>query len=137
MVEGGGFRIKSREEVNACFVQLEDLQEKTDNPYAQRIQAFIRRDLVGKKNIRKFMPGNEIKVSGILKEIPVILRTGAISTRFDHALEVISVEELQTEINIEDFSKEEIKKNKRFININRQRRIEGNQLLICPRSGGL
>jgi len=104
----GQFKLISKEMEDCARIILEDLQEKTDNPYSQRLQTFIRRDLVNKKNIKKFMPGNEIRCIGILKEIPVVLKTGSISTRFDHALEVISVEELQTEIKIEDFTEEEV-----------------------------
>ena len=113
----GQFRLLSKEMEDCARIILEDLQEKTDNPYAQRLKTYIRRDLVNEKNIKKFMPGNEIRGIGILKEIPIVLRTGAISTKFDHALEVISVEELQTEIKIEDFTKEEVREIKELSNL--------------------
>lgn len=106
----GQFRLLSKEMIDAAGIVLEDLQEKTDNPHAQRLKAVLKSDLVNKKNIKKFMPGNEIKCIGILKEVPIVLRTGAISTKFDHVLEIISAEELQTEINVDNFSIEEVDK---------------------------
>ena len=113
----GHFKLLSKEMEDCARIVLEDLQEKTDNPYAQRLKTFIRRDLVNDKNIKKFMPGNEIRCIGILKEVPIILPNGSISTRFDYALEVISVEELQTEIKIEDFTKEEVRDIKELSNL--------------------
>jgi len=101
------FRLLSKVMVDTARMILEDLQDKTDNPHSQSINAFIKEDLTNTRNIKKSIPGNEIRVIGILKEIPIQLRTGALSVRFDHAIEVISIEELETEINIDDFSKED------------------------------
>ena len=105
----GGFRLLSKEMVDTAKIILEDLQEKTDNPYTRRLNIFIKEDLTAPENIKMFTPGNEVKVVGILKEVPVQLRAGGFSTKFDIALEVNSVELSEEEVNILKFSDEDIR----------------------------
>ena len=103
----GGFKLIAKEMVDTARVVLEDLQEKTDNPYAKRINCFLKEDLVTDENLKTFYPGNEIEVVGILKEVPMPLKTGGLSTRFEIAMEVIYARKLEEEVNIETLSKEE------------------------------
>ena len=104
----GGFKLIDKEMIDTARVILEDLQEKTDNPYTRRLDLFIKGDLTNPKNIKMFTPGNDVKVVGILKEIPLLAKRGGISTRFDIAIEVNSVELSEEEIDVNKFSDEEI-----------------------------
>jgi len=49
-------------------------------------------------NIKIFTPGNEVKIVGILKKVPIQLRTGGLSTRSDIAVDVNSVELSEEEV---------------------------------------
>ena len=60
---------------------------------------------------KRTTPGSRIKIHGILKEIPVPLQTGSISTRFDIAIEannVISMEETYDEIEMSEEDEKQI-----------------------------
>jgi len=102
----GGFKISEREEVDACFIQLEDLQEKTDNPHSQRIKAVLFNELTNKENIKIFNPGNEVRVIGLLKEVP-IFKAGKQTLFLNWILEVMSAELIEKEIEIIDLSDED------------------------------
>ncbi len=104
----GGFISNSNKKLNACFVQLEDLQDKTDNPHSQRIKSVLFNYLCDAKIIKMFTPGNEVKCLGILKEVPTY--KGNRETIFPNWIfEIIDVELIEKEIDIENFSDEEIK----------------------------
>lgn len=105
----GGFKLISKEMVDTARIILEDLQEKTDNPHTRRLNVFIKEDLTNHYNIKMVTPGNEVKIVGVLKEIPIPLSKGGFSTRFEIAIEVNSVELSEQEIDVSKFSEEEIK----------------------------
>ena len=103
----GGFKINAREEINACFVQIEDLQENTDNPHSRRIKGVLFHNLCDPEIINMFTPGNEVKCVGILKEVPVM--KGRTRTVFiNWILELMNVELIEKEIEIEKFGEEEL-----------------------------
>lgn len=104
----GGFKMISKEMVDTARIILEDLQEKTDNPHTRRLNIFIKDDLTSPQNIKLFTPGNEVKVVGILKEVPVPIGLGGLSTRFELALEVNSVQLSEEEIDIKNLTEDEI-----------------------------
>ncbi len=90
---------------NSCFLQLEDLQEKTDNPHSQRIKSVIFNGLTESKNITIFSPGNEVRVVGVLKEVP-IFKNNKKTVFLNWILEIKSAELIDKDIDINDFSKE-------------------------------
>ena len=59
------------------------------------MNVFVKEDLVEPKMEDKTTPGAKVKVIGILKEVPVPLSTGGLSTRFELAVEANNI--------IEDF----------------------------------
>ncbi len=109
----GNFRLLSKEMVNASIVMLEDLQEKTENPNLQRVRTFIQKDLTEPGKLSIFIPGNEIRVVGILKEVP-IFKLNKQSTALGFVFEVISAELFEPEVDISNFSKEEVDKIKQL-----------------------
>ena len=75
----------------------------------KRINVFLKEDLVDPRMEERITPGSKVKIFGVLKEVPVPLQTGAISTRFDIAIEAnntITLEETFEDLNI---SEEEVK----------------------------
>ena len=105
----GGFRISERKEVNSCFVQLEDLQDKTDNPHSRRIKGVLFNGLCDNQVIKSFTPGNEVRCVGILKEVP-IKKGGSTSLFLNWVFEILNVELIEKEIEIDKFSDEEMNK---------------------------
>ena len=105
----GGFTLLEKEMVDTARLILEDLQEKTDNPHAKRLNCYLKEDLLNHENNKLYEPGNEVELVGILNEIPIPLNTGGISTRFELALDVNSVYQTEEEITSENLSEEEVK----------------------------
>lgn len=103
----GGFHEISREESDACFLQLEDLQEKTLNPHSQRIKGVLFDSMTKNHNISIFAPGNEASVSGILKEVP-IYRAGKRIVNIDWILEIIDAELIEKDIQIQELSDDDV-----------------------------
>jgi DNA replicative helicase MCM subunit Mcm2 (Cdc46/Mcm family) len=107
----GGFKVISKEMVDTARLMLEDLQEKTDNPHSKRINCFLKEDLLSEENMRLYLPGNEVEIVGILKEVPVINKsTGGTSTRFELAFEVLSVRQAKEETTYDKLTEEDIEK---------------------------
>jgi replicative DNA helicase Mcm len=103
----GGFVVDDRKEVNACFVQLEDLAENTDNPHSQRIKGALFNDLCVPDIVKRFTPGNEVRCVGVLKEVPVM--KGKTKTVFiNWIFEILEVELIEKEIEVSKFSEEDI-----------------------------
>ncbi len=73
----------------------------------KRISVFLMGDILTPKLEKKRYPGNKIKVVGILKEVPVPLRTGGESTKFDLLVNANSVETIEEEFDEIEISKKE------------------------------
>jgi len=104
----GNFRLVSKDMVDAQRLVIEESPESlVGGEQPRRINVFLQEDLVEPHMEEKTTPGSRVKVIGILKEVPVPLQTGAISVRFDLAIEannIIPLEETfeEIEINPED-----------------------------------
>ncbi len=109
----GGFRLLSKDMVDAQRIVVEEaLDQLTGSEQPRRISVFLKEDLVEPKMAEKTTPGSRVKIIGVLKEIPVPLRTGAISTRFDLAIEannIIPLEESFNEIKISEEDEKQIR----------------------------
>ncbi|MBU0894173.1 MAG: minichromosome maintenance protein MCM [Nanoarchaeota archaeon] len=108
----GGFKLISKEMVDTQRIVIEEAPESlSGGEQPKRINAFVKEDLVEPKMEEKTTPGSRIKIIGILKEVPVPLSTGGLSTRFELALEVnnlIQLEETFEEFDISDDDEREI-----------------------------
>ncbi|MBU0906757.1 MAG: minichromosome maintenance protein MCM [Nanoarchaeota archaeon] len=108
----GNFKLLSKEMVDAQRLVIEespDTLEGGEQP--RRINVFLKEDLVDIRMEKHTTPGSRVRVHGILKEIPVPLQTGAISTRFDHAIEannLVSTEETFDEIEMTEEDERQI-----------------------------
>jgi len=110
----GKFRLLSKELVDAQGIVLEEVPEDIEGgEQPKRINILLKNDLVSPISERKTQPGSKILVMGMIKEIPIILRSGTKSTRSDLIIEancVESVEETFYEIEITKKEEKEIKK---------------------------
>jgi len=104
----GGFKLLSKEMVDTQRIVIEESPESlSGGEQSKRINIFLKEDLVEPKMEEKTTPGSRVKVIGVLKEVPVPLQSGGLSTRFELAIEannVIPMEETfeELEINEED-----------------------------------
>ncbi len=108
----GGFRLISKEMVDTQRLVVEESPESlSGGEQPKRINVFVKEDLVEPKMEEKTTPGSRVKVIGILKEVPVPLSTGGLSTRFELAVEVnniIPLEETFEELDINEEDERQI-----------------------------
>lgn len=96
----GKFKLIDKELVDAQGLVLEENTESLDGgEQPKRINVFLKNDLVSPISDKKTNPGTKIKVTGVIKEVPIILRSGGQSTNFDLLLEANYTEPVD-----EDFS---------------------------------
>jgi len=109
----GGFRLMSKEMVDTQRLIVEESPESlSGGEQPKRINVFVKEDLVEPRMEEKTTPGARVKVIGVLKEVPVPLSTGGLSTRFELAIEVnnlIPLEETFEELDISDEDERQIK----------------------------
>jgi replicative DNA helicase Mcm len=108
----GGFRLISKEMVDTQRLVVEEAPESlSGGEQPKRINIFVKEDLVEPKMEEKTTPGSRIKVIGVLKEVPIPLHSGGLSTRFELAIEannVIPLEETFEELDITDEDERQI-----------------------------
>ena len=108
----GNFKLISKEMVDTQRLVIEESPDSLEGgEQPRRINAFLKEDLVDPKMEERTTPGSKVRLYGILKEVPVPLQTGTISTRFDIALEVnntIPLEESFEDLNITEEDIKEI-----------------------------
>lgn len=100
------FKLISKEMVDTQRLVIEESPDSLEGgEQPRRINVFLKEDLVDPKMEERTTPGSKVKIFGVLKEVPVPLQTGSISTRFDLAIEannVIPLEESFEELQIND-----------------------------------
>ncbi|MEK6890373.1 MAG: minichromosome maintenance protein MCM [Nanoarchaeota archaeon] len=106
----GSFRLLSKEMVDTQRLVIEESPDSLEGgEQPRRINVFLKEDLVDPKMEDKTTPGSKVRILGVLKEVPVPLQTGAISTRFDIAIEANNTIPLEESFESLDISEEEIK----------------------------
>lgn len=110
----GKFNLLSKELIDAQHLKLEESSEDIDgSEQPKRMNVFLKNDLVSPMNEKITSPGSTIKVTGIVKEIPIIMKTGSKSTVFDLIIETNAIEAVQedySDLKISRDDVEEIKK---------------------------
>jgi replicative DNA helicase Mcm len=108
----GGFRLISKEMVDTQRLVIEEPTESlSGGEQPKRLDIFIKEDLVEPRMEEKTTPGSRIKVIGVLKEVPVPLSSGGLSTRFQLAMEannLIPLEETFEELDIGEEDEKQI-----------------------------
>lgn len=102
----GRFRRKQDKLVDVQMLMIEEAPETLDGgEQPKRIRCFLAEDLLEPELEKSRFPGNKIKLIGVLKEVPVPLRTGGASTKYDIVIEANNIEAV-----IEDFSEVKVSK---------------------------
>lgn len=108
----GGFKLMSKEMVDTQRLVIEESPESlSGGEQPKRINVFVKEDLVEPRMEEKTTPGSRVKTIGILKEVPVPLSTGGLSTRFELAIEannLIPMEETFEELDINEEDEKQI-----------------------------
>ncbi len=92
----GRFTLVSKELVDAQRLVVEEAPESLEGgEQPKRLSVFLREDLVEPKMEKKTTPGSKIRVTGIIKEVAISLKTGAQSIRYDIAAEANQIEPLE------------------------------------------
>jgi len=96
----GNFRLLSKELIDVQHLKIEESPESLyGGEQPKRLSVFLKEDLVEPKMERRTTPGNKVRIYGIVKEVPIPLKTGVQSTRYDLILEANNIEPVQ-----EDYS---------------------------------
>ncbi len=108
----GGFKLISKSMVDTQRLVIEESPESlSGGEQPKRINVFVREDLVEPHMEEKTTPGSKVNVIGILKEVPVPLSTGGLSTRFELAIDannLIPLEETFEDVEITEEDEEKI-----------------------------
>lgn len=108
----GKFILLSKELVDAQGIVLEEVPESLEGgAQPKRINVLLKNDLVSPLSEKRTNPGSKINIVGITTEVPIILKTGTKSTRFEIMIDanyVEAVEETFYEVNISEEDKQKI-----------------------------
>ncbi|MBW3014905.1 minichromosome maintenance protein MCM [Candidatus Woesearchaeota archaeon] len=108
----GKFRLLSKELIDAQGIVLEESSEDLEGgEQPKRMNIFLKEDLVSPITEKKTNPGSKILIVGVTKEIPIILKTGSQSIRYDLIVEANYVEPIEedfSDISITEEEKEKI-----------------------------
>lgn len=109
----GKFRLVSKDLVDAQMMILEEVPEQLEGgEQPKRMNVLLKNDLVSPLTEKKTNPGARVLVGGMVKEVPIFLRSGGQSTKFDLFIEanmLTPVETDFTELKISDEELEDIK----------------------------
>ncbi len=110
----GKFKEISKELVDGQGLVLEESPDDLDNSsQPKRMNVFLKDDLVSPITEKRSSPGSRVKVAGWIAEVPITLKTGGQSTKYDLIVEANNVEPLQDElydIDVNEKELEEIRK---------------------------
>ena len=94
----GKFRLLSKKLVDMQRLIIEETPEAMrGGEQPKRIALFLEEDLLDHKLEKKHYPGNKVVIVGVVKEIPILLKTGGISTTYDLCVEANSVDTIEEE----------------------------------------
>ena len=105
----GKFILQYKELIDSQMMTLEEIPEKLEgDAQPKRINAILTEDLVSTYIDKTTNPGSKVRVVGIVKEIPIILRSGAKSTTSDILLNVNNIEPIEDSYSEIQIDKKEI-----------------------------
>jgi len=108
----GRFRLLGKDLVDAQRLVIEEIPESLEGgEQPKRLSVFLKEDLVEPKMEKKTTPGSKVRIVGVIKEVPIIARTGGQSTRYDLMMEsnyIEPIEEIYEEIELSPEDKKKI-----------------------------
>jgi len=108
----GKFIMLDKDLVDAQGIVMEEASESLEGgEQPKRMNVLLTDDLVSPLNDKKTSPGSKVVVSGTVKEVPIISKSGGKSTRFDLMIEANYVKPTQDtfhEVQIDEKEEKEI-----------------------------
>ena len=105
----GKFKEISKELVDGQGLVLEESPDNMDSSaQPKRINVFLKDDLVSPLTERKSSPGSRVRIYGWVIEVPITLRTGGQSTKYDLIVEANYAEPLQEDISERKITEKEL-----------------------------
>ncbi|RJQ17967.1 AAA family ATPase [Candidatus Woesearchaeota archaeon] len=96
----GKFKLVGKDLVDTQRIVLEEAPDDLDGgEQPKRLSIFLQHDLVSPISDKRTNPGTKVSVTGVIKEIPVVLNSGGQSTQYNLIAETNFIEPMQ-----EDFS---------------------------------
>lgn len=107
----GGFKKLSKDMIDAQVVILEESPDTLEDGSTQpkRMTVFLKEDLVDPTMEKRTIPGNKVKIIGVLKEVEMIGNGGRVLIRFDLAIDANNIIPLEEDINDVEISEEDEK----------------------------
>ncbi|MDP3734060.1 MAG: minichromosome maintenance protein MCM [Nanoarchaeota archaeon] len=106
----GKFKELSKELVDGQGLILEESPDDLDAKQPKRINVFLKDDLVSPIPEKRCSPGSRVKLCGWVTEVPITLRSGGQSTKYDLILEANYIEPLEDDFFNIIISPEELEK---------------------------
>ncbi len=106
----GKFRMVSKELNDAQMMVLEEMPEQLEGgEQPKRMNVLLKNDLVSPLTEKRTNPGARVQVVGQVKEVPIFLRTGGQSTKFDLFIESNQIEPVDEDYSEVNISPEDLK----------------------------
>ena len=109
----GKFRLISKNLVDAQRLVLEEAPESLEGgEQPKRLSVFLKEDLVEPRREKKTTPGSKVRVYGIVKEVPILMKSGAQSIRYDLMMDsnyIEPIDEAYQDIEIDPEEEKQIK----------------------------
>ncbi len=109
----GKFNKLSKEFIDAQSLVIAEIPEDLiGEQQPKQLCVFLTQDLTDKENVTKTLPGKQLIINGIIKEVPIELKKGGISVKLDYVLDANSFEsceESEADIEISAEDEKEIK----------------------------
>jgi len=110
----GRFRLIGKELVDAQRLVIEEVPESLEGgEQPKRLAVILKEDLVEPIMEKKTTPGSKVRVVGIIKEVPIMFKSGVQSVRYDLVVECNYIEPLEEsyeELELDSQDVKEIKK---------------------------
>jgi len=101
----GKFKEISKEFIDAQSQVLEESPDDLEGNQPKRITVLLRDDLASPLSEKNSSPGAKVGIIGLVNEVPITLRSGGKSTRYDLIIEcnnIIPVDDVLEDIKIND-----------------------------------
>jgi len=113
----GKFKLVSKELNDAQMMVLEEVPEQLEGgEQPKRMNILLKNDLVSPLTEKRTNPGARVQVVGQIREVPIFLRTGGQSTKFDLFIESNHIEAVEEDYNEIKIAPEELKQIKEIGN---------------------
>ncbi len=92
----GRFRLLSKDLIDVQHLKIEESPESLEGgQQPKRLSVFLKEDLVEPNMERRTTPGSAVIINGIVKEVPILLKTGIQSLRYDLIFEANNIDSIQ------------------------------------------